>query len=146
MDQIVGRDHNRSAAEQDAKAESNRSVEDVLGLKTAAGGKKRGRAWIYWTTAAAIVVGGLAYWQFGTAAAAGELCDDAPAERGDITVEVSATGTLQPLIQVDISSELSGVMRSVRGSGKPARRHRAKCSPNSTRHGWRRRSNAPRLR
>ena len=36
-----------------------------------------------------------------------------PAEKGDITVEVSATGTLQPLIQVDISSELSGVVRSV---------------------------------
>lgn len=36
-----------------------------------------------------------------------------PAERRDLTVEVSATGTLQPLIQVDISSELSGVVRSV---------------------------------
>lgn len=36
-----------------------------------------------------------------------------PAETGDLTVEVSATGTLQPLIQVDISSELSGVVRSV---------------------------------
>lgn len=36
-----------------------------------------------------------------------------PAERGDITVEVTATGTLQPLVQVDISSELSGVIRSV---------------------------------
>ena len=32
-----------------------------------------------------------------------------PATRSDLTVEVSATGTLQPLIQVDISSELSGV-------------------------------------
>ena len=37
----------------------------------------------------------------------------APVKRGDLTVEVSATGTLQPLIQVDISSELSGVVRSV---------------------------------
>lgn len=36
-----------------------------------------------------------------------------PAETGNLTVEVSATGTLQPLIQVDISSELSGVVRSV---------------------------------
>ncbi|MGO4838016.1 efflux RND transporter periplasmic adaptor subunit, partial [Rhizobiaceae sp. 2RAB30] len=36
-----------------------------------------------------------------------------PAERGSLTVEVSATGTLQPLTQVDISSELSGVVRSV---------------------------------
>ncbi|SFJ91665.1 HlyD family secretion protein [Mesorhizobium albiziae] len=37
----------------------------------------------------------------------------APVESGDLTVEVSATGTLQPLTQVDISSELSGVVRSV---------------------------------
>jgi HlyD family secretion protein len=36
-----------------------------------------------------------------------------PAETGELTVEVSATGTLQPLIQVDISSELSGVVRTV---------------------------------
>lgn len=36
-----------------------------------------------------------------------------PAERGTITVQVNATGTLQPLVQVDISSELSGVIRTV---------------------------------
>ena len=36
-----------------------------------------------------------------------------PVTAGDLTVEVTATGTLQPLTQVDISSELSGVVRSV---------------------------------
>lgn len=36
-----------------------------------------------------------------------------PAARGDLTVAVTATGTLQPLTQVDISSELSGVVRAV---------------------------------
>lgn len=115
MDQIVGRDHNKTAAEQgpeSAAAESVRSVEDVLGLKAGAGRKKRGKSWIFWTAAAAIVVGGIAYWQFGTAAPQVSYVTT-PAELGDITVEVSATGTLQPLIQVDISSELSGVMRSV---------------------------------
>ena len=35
------------------------------------------------------------------------------AQTGSITVEVSATGTLQPLTQVEVSSELSGVVRSV---------------------------------
>jgi HlyD family secretion protein len=33
---------------------------------------------------------------------------------GDIIVEVSASGTLQPLTQVDVSSEQSGVVREVR--------------------------------
>ncbi len=36
-----------------------------------------------------------------------------PAQRGDITVKVTATGTLQPTIQVDVGSELSGTIRSV---------------------------------
>jgi len=36
-----------------------------------------------------------------------------PARRGDITVKVTATGTLQPTIQVDVGSELSGTIRSV---------------------------------
>ena len=36
-----------------------------------------------------------------------------PARRGDLTVTVTATGTLEPTNQVDISSELSGIVRSV---------------------------------
>jgi HlyD family secretion protein len=36
-----------------------------------------------------------------------------PARRGDLTVSVTATGTLEPTNQVDISSELSGIVRSV---------------------------------
>ncbi len=39
--------------------------------------------------------------------------ETAEATRGDITVEISATGTVEPLTQVEISSELSGVMREV---------------------------------
>ncbi|MFI5317190.1 MAG: efflux RND transporter periplasmic adaptor subunit [Myxococcota bacterium] len=35
------------------------------------------------------------------------------ARRGDLTVIVTATGTLQPTIQVDVSSELSGTVRTV---------------------------------
>ncbi len=36
-----------------------------------------------------------------------------PVARGDLTVEVTATGTLQPLTQVEVSTELSGVVRDV---------------------------------
>lgn len=36
-----------------------------------------------------------------------------PVERGSLVVEVAATGNLQPLTQVEVSSELSGVVRSV---------------------------------
>lgn len=36
-----------------------------------------------------------------------------PAQRGDLVVTVSATGNLEPTNQVDVSSELSGIIRSV---------------------------------
>ena len=36
-----------------------------------------------------------------------------PARRGDLTVLVTATGTLQPTNQVDVGSELSGTIRTV---------------------------------
>jgi HlyD family secretion protein len=36
-----------------------------------------------------------------------------PVRRGDLVVSVTATGTLEPTNQVDISSELSGIVRSV---------------------------------
>ena len=36
-----------------------------------------------------------------------------PAERSDITVSITATGTLEPVTQVDVSSELSGIVRTV---------------------------------
>jgi len=34
-------------------------------------------------------------------------------KRGDITVSVTATGNLQPINQVDVGSELSGIIKSV---------------------------------
>jgi HlyD family secretion protein len=37
----------------------------------------------------------------------------APVERGDIVVTVTATGVLHPLTQVDVGSEVSGVIRTV---------------------------------
>ena len=45
--------------------------------------------------------------------AAAVVYNTVPAAKDSLTVTVSATGTLQPLTQVDISSELSGVVRSV---------------------------------
>ena len=114
MDQIVERNRRIvGAAEQAAPAEAvnQPSVEEALGLN-ARGARKRRGGWLYAMAAIAIAVAGLGYWQFGGSTAPVTYATT-PAQTGDITVEVSATGTLQPLIQVDISSELSGVMRSV---------------------------------
>ncbi|MEQ8735057.1 MAG: efflux RND transporter periplasmic adaptor subunit [Rhodospirillaceae bacterium] len=37
----------------------------------------------------------------------------APVERGDLTVRVTATGTIQPLNQVDVGAEISGLIETV---------------------------------
>ena len=80
-----------------------------------AGSKQRGRRrWLYALAAiAAIGAGAGAYSWLSQRAAPRSSTTPLPAEKGGLTVTVSATGTLQPLTQVDISSELSGVVRTV---------------------------------
>lgn len=118
MDQIVDRDRNRPDTDKDGRplgrpeGEATPSAQQALGLGSAGVRGRRRKGWLYALAAAALAAAGIGYWQFGSAAPQVSYAT-APAEIGDITVEVSATGTLQPLIQVDISSELSGVMRSV---------------------------------
>jgi len=110
MDQIV--DRQRNVTDATGAGRPQESAQAALGLGSGQAAKKRSKGWIYAAAAVVAGVGALAYWQLGTAEAPVRYTT-VPAARGDITVEVSATGTLQPLIQVDISSELSGVVRSV---------------------------------
>jgi HlyD family secretion protein len=102
MDQIV----NRSQIDQPPP------IEAALGL--GADGRVKRRRWPLLSLlliAAACAGIGIWWWQSQEPVAPAYVTR--PAERSSMTVEVSATGTLQPLIQVDISSELSGVVRSV---------------------------------
>ncbi len=103
MDQIVER----------PLAETPTAIEAALGLDRA-GRRKARRRWPWLVLA--LLVAAVAAWA-GYDALGGSsqavAYTTVPAERRDLTVEVSATGTLQPLTQVDISSELSGVVRSV---------------------------------
>ena len=103
MDQIVNR----------PSVDSPTSIESALDLNEKPG-PGRGRLLFRAIVVAAVLaaLGGALYW-WTAPAQAPVAFTTAPVKRGDLTVEVSATGTLQPLIQVDISSELSGVVRSV---------------------------------
>jgi len=74
---------------------------------------KRRRGWLYTLVALAIVAAAIAAYQWYGNQAVKIDYTTVPAAKADLTVQVSATGTLQPLTQVDISSELSGVVRSV---------------------------------
>jgi HlyD family secretion protein len=119
MDQIIDRDRSGRDAQagrlldgQSAKPPLNAPAEEALGLAAVGGRSRRSRGWLYALGAAILATAGIGFWQFGGSSPRVSYVT-APAAIGDITVEVSATGTLQPLIQVDISSELSGVVRSV---------------------------------
>lgn len=103
MDQIVN----------PPEADSAPAIETALGLDGAGKAKRRRRIW--WSAlAVAVMLGGiLLTYQWYTSPSPRVEYTTAPATVSDLTVEISATGTLQPLTQVDISSELSGVVREV---------------------------------
>ena len=88
-------------------------IDQALGLSPDGSARKRRRVWPYLATL--VVLAGLAggYYLWTDPGSAQTVYQAVPVERGNITVEVAATGTLEPLTQVDISSELSGIVRSV---------------------------------
>lgn len=68
--------------------------------------------WILYA-GAAVMLAALSYWYFGGRGASATVYSTQPVMHGDLTVNVRATGTIQPTDQVEISSELSGTVRSV---------------------------------
>lgn len=81
---------------------------EALGRK----GRRRWPGWLALAAIAALAVGALWWWQ-GRSGSQAVAYVTAPAAVKDITVTVTATGTIEPISQVDISSELSGTVRSV---------------------------------
>jgi len=102
MDQIVKRPNPVEPA----------SIEAALGLQPGSTRAPRRRRWP-WALALLAVAAAGAYYYWGAPSEAPVSYVARPVARGDLVVEVAATGTLQPLTQVEVSSELSGVIRSV---------------------------------
>lgn len=96
-----------------SETETNTAIETALGLGNGGTRKRRWRGWLYVLAALVFVGAGLAAYQWQGGRAATVEYTTVPATKADFTVQVSATGTLQPLTQVDISSELSGIVRTV---------------------------------
>ena len=83
-------------------------------LHTARGKRRRGL--LLWLLAgAALLAGGVQLFHMRARYDAGPVIEyiGADVSRGDLTVKVTATGTLQPLNQVDVGSELSGTVEAV---------------------------------
>lgn len=93
---------------------SRTEIEEALGL-TAARKRRRWLGRVIWLLVlGAIIAAGLYGYQRYSAVTTTVIYDTLPATRGDLVVTVSATGKIQPLTQVDIGSEMSGVVREVR--------------------------------
>ncbi|MHA6684544.1 efflux RND transporter periplasmic adaptor subunit [Mesorhizobium sp. A556] len=103
MDQLVNPPNGESAA----------TIETALGLDGSGQKKQRRRGWLYGLAALVIVAAAIFAYQWYAGSAVKTDYTAVQAAKADLTVQVTATGTLQPLTQVDISSELSGVVRSV---------------------------------
>lgn len=95
-----------------SKHESALSVAEILDISQ----EPRPRKWLKWIIVIILLILG------GVAGALGFRNMEPPAsaqyktqrvEQGDLTVTVSATGNLEPTNQVDVGSELSGIIRSV---------------------------------
>lgn len=73
---------------------------------------RRGSLW-FGLAALALAAGGLYFWQGQKQAKAAPAYVTTPLAKGDITLTVSANGTLQPTRSVNIGSELSGTIQRV---------------------------------
>lgn len=73
--------------------------------------RRKGRVWL-WLIVILAVLGAGGWWWTNRAEAPVTYQTD-PLEKGDLTITVIATGTIQPTTQVEISSELSGTLASV---------------------------------
>ncbi len=85
-------------------------IKSVLGV----GKKSLWRRWLV-PGLAIVVLAGAGWWAFAPQAAvdAVSLYETVPVTRGRLTVSVTATGTVEPTNLVEISSELSGTLRTV---------------------------------
>ena len=88
------------------------SLRDILGDSTPGPKRLAGRTVRWLLIGAAVVAAGYFGWAY-FAQDSGYVYTTQKVTRGDLTVIVTATGTVQPITQVDVSSAISGIVRKV---------------------------------
>ncbi|WP_227816190.1 efflux RND transporter periplasmic adaptor subunit [Nitrogeniibacter aestuarii] len=93
-------------------SDSKRAADEASTLDLGPRRRAGGRAW-RWIVLLVLIAGGLWGWLASGDSQRSVRYQSTEAVRGDMTVTVSATGTLQPTNQVDVGSELSGIITRV---------------------------------
>ena len=90
----------------------NKDVSKTLGINGAGSHKKHWSKWLIWIVLASVILGVVAFWQSKQGTNNLQYITQ-EAQTGRLVITVSATGNLEPTNQVDVSSELSGIVDSV---------------------------------
>ncbi len=92
---------------------ASRDIEAILGVGRKAPSRLFRWRNLFWAVVAVVaIVGFYGVWSLSATRAAVTYATE-PATRGNLTVIVTATGSAQPITQVNVSSELSGTIRKV---------------------------------
>ena len=94
------------------KTEANADITQTLGIDGAHRSRFRSLTWLGWGIAVLVILALIVVWQ-STNNAPDLQYRTEEARRGSLVVTVSATGNLEPTNQVDVSSELSGIIDRV---------------------------------
>lgn len=86
-------------------------ISKTLGLESSPKRRKVLKRWIFWGFIL-IIISSIILW-YSTKNSDGIQYKTRVAEKGNLTVTVTATGNIQPTNQVDVGSELSGIIKSV---------------------------------
>src|ERR1051325_8992720 len=71
--------------------------------------------WVKWSVVLVVLGGGIGggYWYLTSGHAAAAQYQTAPAGRGDLTQAVTATGQLNPVVNVQVGSQISGIIQKL---------------------------------
>ena len=92
---------------------TNPEIEDVLKIGAGSGWWPRKRASLLWLALVVLVLATGGWWWSAHQAVSSLQYQTVAAKRAGLTVSVSATGTVDPITQVQVGSELSGSVKSV---------------------------------
>lgn len=92
--------------------EKDTDIAQNIGIRSKSGRSGQIIRWAAWVAFAIVIVFAIFKWGTGKSSEKLEYKTES-VQRGNLTITVAATGTVQPTNQVDVGSELSGIIRTV---------------------------------